>query len=413
MQRAEIVIVGAGIIGLSIAWQLARRGYRDVLVLEKGAGLGEGSTGASSAVCRYRYSASPMIRLAKAGIESYRRWRDFTGCAQPKAQFRNEGVLWFNGRDPAWAAAEHQRLQALGIRTATLDGAALGEAFPALNPCTGVVDLARPDRHRCEQRSARHLLELDGGYMDPVDAAADLLDACRGAGVTLRFNTRVSDVRVQSGAINSVLTADGEELASACLVNAAGPWCAPLYAALGLDLPAPLSPMRIQMLHLDRTPALKGAIPICVDKDNGIYFRTQNRGQQLLVGSVREEDERETVADPDHYLGVADEQFRLEKLHLLQHRLPALSIDRSLRDYCGLYTCNLADVHPVIGAYGPKGFFVANGFSGHGFKLAPAVGAMMARLITGHRLPDEDDQDDRWLAPGRAPIATDSLSVLA
>ena len=413
MKRAEIVIVGAGIIGLSIAWQLARRGYRDVSVLEKGAGLGEGSTGASSAVCRYRYSAPQMIRLAKAGIESYRQWRDFTGRSQPKAQFRNEGVLWFNGSDPAWAAAEHQRLQALGIRTATLDGAALGEAFPALNPCTGVVDLMQPDRHRCEQRAARHLLELDGGYMDPVDAAGDLLDACRSAGVTVRFNTQVSDVRVKSGAVDSVLMSHGEALATACLVNAAGPWCKPLYTALGLDLPAPLAPMRIQMLHLDRPQALEGAIPVCVDRDNGIYFRTQNRGQQLLVGSVREEDERETVADPDNYLSVADEPFRLEKLHLLQHRLPGLSIDRSLRDYCGLYTTNLADVHPVIGAYGPEGLFVANGFSGHGFKLAPAVGAMMARLITGSGLPDEDDQDDHWLAPGRSPIAVDSLSVLA
>jgi len=412
MDTREIVIVGAGIVGLSIAWQLCRRGHRRVLVLEKGAGTGEGSTGASSAVCRYRYSASQMIRLARTGIDEYRNWASFTGLSSPRAEFANDGVLWFTGADTAWADREHARMGALGIRTAILDNQALAEAFPAINPCTRAVDLAAPDEHLCGG-GGRHLLELDGGHMDPVNAAQDLLEACRTAGVEVKFNARVDDIEQAGGRVGGLSLASGERIAAGCIVNAAGPWCNELYAAAGLQPPMPMTPVRIQVVYLDRTPGISGNIPVCADIQSGIYFRTQNRGQQLLVSSVREEDEQEQVDNPDHYLTVADDLFRLEKLHLLQHRVPGLVLDRSVRDYCGLYTVNQSDVHPVVGAYGPDGFFVANGFSGHGFKTAPAIGAMLARHITGNVLAGEDVQDDHWLSPNRDPIAIDTRSVLA
>ena len=303
-------------------------------------------------------------------------------------------------------------MQGLGIRTAVLDDAALREAFPAINPCTHGVDLEDPDAHSCGG-GGRHLLELDGGYMDPMHAAQDLLDACRQAGIEVRFNAPVSDIVQRGGRVAGIVLKSGEAIGADTVVNAAGPWCNDLYRAAGIDAPMPLTPVRIQVVYLNRTPSLPGAIPVTADMQTGIYFRTQNRGQQLLVGSVREEDEREVVDDPDRYLKVADDAFRLEKLHLLQHRLPGLALDASIRDYCGLYTVNQRDVHPLIGRLGPDGFFVANGFSGHGFKTAPAIGAMVARLVTGRVLEGEDPRDDSWLAPGRAPIEVDSRSVLA
>jgi glycine/D-amino acid oxidase-like deaminating enzyme len=175
----------------------------------------------------------------------------------------------------------------------------------------------------------------------------------------------------------------------------------------------PLQPVRIQVVYLKRGDAVQGPIPVCADMQSGIYFRSQSRGQQLLVGSVREEDERETVSDPDAFSTQADDDFKREKLHLLQHRLSGLRLDGSIRDYCGLYTVNLADVHPLLGALGPEGHFVANGFSGHGFKAAPAVGAIMARKISGITLPGEDPSDDDWLSPLRAPLDLTARSVLA
>lgn len=415
MHDSRVTIVGAGIVGLSIAWQLKRRGVQKVTVLEKGRGVGEGSTGASSAICRHRYSNPEMIRLAQSGIYHYRHWQAFTGLAAPRARFHNDGVLWFTGTDTAWADREHQRMSELGVRTRVLDDDALVDLFPAFNPCIRPMALSDYDTHVCAA-GGRHLLELDGGYIDPVDAAQDLLEACRTAGIDVRFGQRVDKIEQADGRVTGVITAEGQRVSADWVVNAAGPWCNEVYQAAGLAAPMPLRPVRIQVVYLDRNPELAGDIPVCADIASGIYFRTQNRGQQLIVGSVLEEDEREWVDDPEHFLTVADDEFCREKLHLLQHRLPELRLQgASIRSYCGLYTLNDDDVHPVLGSYGPEGFMVANGFSGHGFKTAPAVGAVIARAISGEALPEDDSLAfaAQWLSPKREPIRLDSRSVLA
>ena len=107
----DVVIVGAGIIGLSIAWELARRSSLSIAVIEKGAGIGEGSTGASSAVCRHRYSLDELVQLASDGIGAYRNWAEHTGLAEPQAAFQNDTVLWMPGSDTGWADREHERMQ--------------------------------------------------------------------------------------------------------------------------------------------------------------------------------------------------------------------------------------------------------------------------------------------------------------
>ncbi|MEM9530982.1 MAG: FAD-dependent oxidoreductase, partial [Pseudomonadota bacterium] len=141
MKSFDAIIVGGGIIGLSIAYQLSRRGQRQVLLLDKARAVGAGSTGASSAVCRYRYSLDAMVTLARDGIEAYRQWQAFTELAAPRAAFHNDGVLWFTGEDRAFAPREHQRMAALGIATEVLDDEALAERFPALNRSTQAPDL--------------------------------------------------------------------------------------------------------------------------------------------------------------------------------------------------------------------------------------------------------------------------------
>ncbi len=409
---ADIVIVGAGIIGLCTALQLARRTHAKILVLDKGAGPGEGSTGASSAVCRFKYTRPDTVNLARDGIAAYQNWSEFVGLKAPLAQFHRHGVLWFADGRPDWPAQEAERLAAHGIRAAVLDDQQLRERFPALNPCTIPPDLENGDAHACGA-GGLHLLELDGGYMDPVDALQDLLTALRALGVDVRFRAGVAGIRTHGGAVLGVSLANGERVGCEHVVNAAGPWCNEIFAHVGLDCPWPLKPTRIQVVHVDRPTDVVGDIPVAVDPLSGIYFRSQSRGQEVIVGSILEEDEREVIERPDEYARFVEDDFAQTKLHALQHRIPAFSIRGKVRGYSGLYTINASDVHPVVGKTAVRGFYVANGCSGHGFKLAPAIGSLIAQEIAGKAGAFDTDVAPSFLSFDRAPMAIASKSVLA
>lgn len=412
-QTSDIVIIGAGIIGMNAALQLARRAKSRIVVLEKGSGPGEGSTGASSAVCRYKYTRAETLELARDGISAYQNWNDYTGLADPVAEFHRHGVLWFSDGRPDWPDDDVKRLASFGVRAETLDDQTLRRRFPALNPCVLAPDFETGEAHECHGRG-RHLLELDGGYFDPVDAVQDLIRAARALGVEVRFRCAVAGVEVESGKVRGVRLASGETIACDTLISASGPWCNAIFAAAGLASPWPLKPTRIQIVHIDRPAEVAGDIPVCVDIGGGIYFRTQNRGQQIIVGSVREEDEQETVENPDEYAKYIDDDFAQKVLHALHHKIPALSYRGAVRGYSGLYTVNQTDVHPVVGKTPIEGFFVANGFSGHGFKLAPAIGSLLAQAITGARVSSFDtDVDPAFLAFDRQPILLASKNVLA
>lgn len=408
---ADVVVIGAGIMGMSAAFQIARRSSARVIVVEKGAGPGEGSTGASSAVCRFRYSHAETVRLARDGIRAYRHWPDFLGMAAPNARFHNAGVLWVSAeRD--WAVGEAERLAALGVRAQALDDAAVAELYPGINPCLAPPDLVTGEDHDC-RGGGLHLHEPDGGYVDPVDALQDLIAAARARGVAVRFSSPAADVELAGGAVAGVRLASGETIACAAVVEAAGPWCLPFLERQGLGTRWPLEPTRIQMVHIERPADLPGSLPACLDSAGGIYFRPQNRGAQIIVGSVREEDERERVADPDRFATYADDDFIRPTLHALQHRLGLVEIRGPVRSYSGLYTINRADMHPIVGPTPVPGFHVANGCSGHGFKLAPAIGALLARAITGLASDYDTDMDPAFLAFDRTPIGLAAKNVLA
>ena len=412
MKRYDVVIVGAGIIGLSIAWQLVRRSALRIAVIEKGAAVGEGSTGASSAICRVRYSTDQMLLLARDGIDAYRHWGAFTGLSSPAAEYQQDGVLWMPGGDRDWADIEQRRMQGFGVAAEVLDDDDVAQRFPALNTCTLAPDLETGEAHDCVSGS-RNLFETEGGHVDPVAAARDLVEACRNAGVDVRFRTRVTGVGVAGGGVENVSLDSGDRLATPLVINAAGPWCNDLLRTVGLALPWTLVPTRIQVIYRDRPETLDGHIPVTADLAGGIYFRGQNNGQQLVIGSVREEDEREAVADPDDFQTATDHDFEILNLHVLHHRLPGLPASGRIRGYCGLYTTNLEDVHPILGPTEIDGFWVANGFSGHGFKLAPAIGSMLAQAVTGEKSDFDTEVPLSFLAVDREPIGVASKNVLA
>jgi sarcosine oxidase, subunit beta len=411
LRSADTIIVGAGIIGLSIAFQLSRRTTGRILVLEKGPGLGEGSTGASSAVCRFKYSHDEMVRLARDGIQAYRDWRDFLEISEPTASYHRAGVLWIDS-NPSRAQEDASRLRRFGIAASVLDHVELGQRFPAINPCVLAPDLTTGEPHECNP-AGQYLLEEDGGFVEPTDALQDLLVAVRARGVEVRFGTRVSRIQTCSGRVTGVALADGSQESCGDLVNAGGPWCNELLESVGLASRWPLIPTRIQIAQVNIPESVEAPLPVCGDLVSGIYFRPQGRSKHIIVGSVLPEDEREAVENPDQLERTADEDFVRTKLHALQHRLPGLAELKGVCGYSGLYTMNVSDVHPVVGATPIEGLFVANGCSGHGFKLAPAIGSLVAQEMTGVRLSFDTDVDPTFLSFGRRPIRLQRQSVLA
>ncbi|MGI9248932.1 MAG: NAD(P)/FAD-dependent oxidoreductase [Woeseiaceae bacterium] len=412
MKTRDVVIVGAGIIGMSIAWQLSLRSKLKVSVLEKGGGVGEGSTGASSAVCRYRYGTDEMVRFARDGIAAFHDWRSFTRLDEPRAEFQHTGVLWLPGSDTEWADREHLRMQRLGVSTEVLDDVSLKERFPSLSTCIVPPDVETGEEHECHG-GGRHFFETDGGYIDPVSTTQDLVEACCGAGVDVRFHARVTGIETEGGRVTSVALESGESIATPLVINAAGPWFRDLNKAVGLEFNWDIKPIRVQVLHRDRPEELGGNIPTTADIEGGIYFRTENRGAQLVVSSVLNEDHQEVISDPDSFAKYTDQDFELRKMHALHHRFPDLTYHGKIRGYCGLYTLNRDDLHPVLGETGIGGYWVANGFSGHGFKHAPAVGSMLAQAITGERGDFDTDVQMSTFSINRKPIQPDPLTVAA
>lgn len=409
---ADVIVIGGGIVGLSIAYQLGRRSGGRVVVIEKGTSVATGSTGASSACIRLRYTHSEVIRLARAGMAIYRQWSDFTGLTAPRASFARTGVLWMLREDPATLEEERRRMTELGAGVLVLDANAVRERFPRLSTCGERFDPDAGD-HVCSDHPS-YLFESEGGYCtDPSGANQDLLDAARREGVDVRLGTRVCAVRSGGGRVRGVDLDDGSGIDAPVVVNAAGPWCNTINSMAGIELRWTLRPTRVQVLFRVCGADPCAGLPLVADAGGGIYFRPESLGQQLLVGSIRPEDESERVADPDHFDRGLDADVQQRLLHALHHRLPSLSHRGRVTGIAGLYTMTEEDVHPVVGPTELEGFVVANGFSGHGFKLAPAVGALVASWLTGNRASHDPDVPIEFLSVDRASLAVREKNVLA
>jgi glycine/D-amino acid oxidase-like deaminating enzyme len=256
------------------------------------------------------------------------------------------------------------------------------------------------------------LYENDGGYAEPVGANQDLIEATRRLGGMVEFDSRVVAVLKEGDRVTGVRLADGIEISAGLVMNASGPWCNQLNAMAGADLRWTLTPTRIQTVYRS-WPSDLGPLPVGADSSTGIYFRPESGGQQVLIGSVLAEDEEEVVDDPDDFKRVPDADFTEMKLAAFHHRVPALEARGTVTGVAGLYTVNREDVHPVVGPTDVEALWVANGFSGHGFKLAPAVGSMVAQAVTGTSIEFDTDVPMAYFSVEREPIDLAVKHVLA
>ncbi len=405
----DAVVIGGGIIGVSAAWQLARRGLARVAILEKGAQIAAGSTGQSSAVVRQRYANFPLVQLAQASVRMFHHWRDALKLKEDRSGFHPVGVIWID--DVASSCQESLRMfQQAGAAGGVITQRELQELYPALNLCTRALDMTGIE-HDC-QIPETLFWESEGGYADPQGTTEDLLLAATNSGAQLFLRHEV--VRIDLGGgnhVQGVHCANGESFSCPLVLNAAGPWCQQIHQMVDVKLPMDLRPTRVQIAHRDRPAEVEGPIPVFVSAADRIYGRPETHGQQLLIGSVDPEDEREHVDDPDHYDTRATADFRHRMMHKLHHRF-RMKNRGQVGGYAALYTVNTTDWHPILDGMGPEGYFLANGFSGHGFKLGPSIGALIARMMTGISLPDDAPVDPRYFAADRQPISS-SGGVLA
>merc|ERR1719331_3679151 len=201
--------------------------------------------------------------------------------------------------------------------------------------------------------------------------------------------------------------ADGTTLGAATVINASGPWFNKLNETAGVNLSTSALPTRIQVGH-KWIPDSYCDLPFVADGwgPSGIYFMPRRANNQLVFGSVAHRFESEIV-DPDDFNTALDPDVKQDYLACLFHRLPGLSTAGEIQGFSHMYTVNQDDVHPVIGESHEVGsFWLCNGFSGHGFKLAPAVGSLVAQQLTSSKTDAwETDIPHDFLAADRAPLS--------
>jgi len=385
--RADAVVIGAGVIGAAVALELARSG-RSVICVDKGPAPGAGSTSASSAIIRFSYSTLDAVLTSWEAAACWRDWAGFLGAEDPDgtARFVPAGNLVYltpeyDGRAvlAAW--------DDVGIPYDLLDAAALQARFPALDhgryfPPKVVDDPAFGDEANGELTA---FYNGDSGYVDdPMLAARNLAHAARRHGAELRMRTEVTAIRQAAGAVTGVELAGGTVITTPVVVNVGGPHSARLNAMAGVtgDMRIGHRPLRQEVFAVPAPPGLLLAdgAPFVADLDLGQYFRPQAGGTLLVGGTEAACDPLEWVADPDDFDDVASVDGWERATLRLARRIPGLGVPTRPTGLAALYDV-ADDWVPIYDRSNLDGFFMACGTSGNQFKNAPLAGQFVRALV--------------------------------
>ena len=372
MAVAETVIIGGGVTGASTAFHLTRRRPGRVIVVERYT-AGAGPTAKTIGIIRLHYSYEPLIHLARRGLEFFEQFEAHTGVT---ADFVRAGFLLLARPDQLQGVEENVGLQQrLGVRTSLLTPAEVAGLDPRLH----IEDVGGA------------AYEPDAGYADGYAATAGFIGAARRRGAELWEVTVAERILTSNGRVAGVATSRGVIETEQVLV-AAGPWTPSLLATVGVHVPIEAS--RQQVVQLS-PPAGFGRLGVVIeDMTQGFYARPES-GASVLAG-VLEEEAEEIVSAESFNQGV-DFDFVQRVGALWAHRYPQAADAEVRGGYASLYDIT-PDWQPVLGAIGGvTGLFVAAGFSGHGFKLSPALGDCLAALCCG----DGPEIDITAFAPSR------------
>jgi sarcosine oxidase subunit beta len=349
--KADVVIIGGGIIGVSIAYYLAEKGVQEILLLERGI-LGEGSTAKCVGGIRTQFSTEINIQFSLLSRKVFAKFQDQFDV---DPEFHEIGYLFLTADEGQWKVfnATRQIMQDLDLEVALLSPAEIQRRWAFLR-----VD------------------DLVGGSYTPQDGFAGTYEVLRGfihgakrLGAKLREGMDVVEIQVKSGKVKAIQTATGARVKTPVVVNAAGPHAGRVAALAGLELP--VRPLRRQIFFTEPFEELPSEFPLIIDLERGWYIRREGKGL-LLSGP---QDANSSFNEQVDFEG--QEWTAARSLH----RVPVLRRARIAGGWAGLYEIS-PDNHAIIGTFPEvKGFICANGFSGHGFMHSPAAGILVAELI--------------------------------
>ena len=390
VESHDIVVIGAGVIGTSIATHLAKRGLKP-LVLER-AHICSGTTGQSGGVVRQHYSNPKTADLARQALAIFRNWDDhFLGSPD----FVPTGVMFTAGESTESAIREHVgEQQRLGIDTSMISPRQAAEVEPRINfsDCTAIC------------------YEPTSGIADPISTNHAFAATARSLGAEIREQMGVESIAIENGRAVGVLTGAGM-IAADIVIDAAGAWGLSFVRSLGLDIPITFSR---HPMALVRRPADSLAYhPVVLDVHTDAYFLP--RGDTTLIGKLGTMPADQNV-DPETYeRGVTNAELDRYKAAAI-HRIPYLNRGTVLGGWSGIYD-DCIDSHPVVDAVpGAEGLYCALGMSGNCFKLSPVIGKLLAdRIIDGRAASPELDlfRFDRFTDGSSHERAFGALSVLA
>ena len=355
---ADIVIIGAGVMGASIAFHLAQRQAGRIVVLDKHH-VGSGGSGRSSALVRMHYSFPPEVQLALISLRMFQNWREIVG--EP-AEFRKTGfvrIVHPQESDRLRCNVEMQRK--LGVNVELIDR----QQLHALQPDWSVedVDIAA--------------YEPDSGYGDGAAVANDFMSRARDMGVVYAPHTEATSLRAASGRATGVVTSRGA-ISAPVVICSTGPWTRPLFQGLGTDLPLECEYHQVAILR--NPPSPRGAGCACIDSVTATYFRPDSI-DKFLVGDFY----GTRPVDPDHFPQRASDESLEDIIERACRRIPKLESAEVLRGVTGVYDMT-PDCRPLLGELpGTAGLYLCAGFSGMGFKISPAIGLVMSEAILDGR----------------------------
>ena len=351
---AEAVIVGGGVMGCSILYNLAALGMTDTLLLEKDV-LASGSTSRSQAILRMHYSNEVTTRMAWESLGLYRDFEELTGG--PSGYIRTGYFLIVDQEDRRALEENVAMQQGVGVETGVVSVEDVREIAPMF-AVGGNEGLA---------------YEPQSGYADPYSVTTGYARRARELGAQVKSNVPVNEIEVNGGKVSAVVTSEGR-IETPIAVVAAGPWSGPLLAKAGVEVP--LRTVRHQVVMLRRPQDAVPEHPIVGDVVNDLSARP-DAGNLTLIGVGEDE-----FVGPDEYNQGVDMPMVEQAFAGLVRRMPGMASALFRGGWSGLFTTT-PDWHPVLDRIeGIEGLYVAVGFSGHGFKLAPMIGVTMAELIT-------------------------------